>query len=154
MNASCNGNCVESTTPIMTAPNTTRNLASCWCWNVNNDIFNESYYLNGTKICAGALSKFCDMLLNVPLVAEWKQIIHNRGALVNNFLLKSNQWCINYYYFVGQQVLKYENTIKGKLEVKTSSPFEIVCICVNGTITIQLRADVTNKKKHLSHHPL
>ncbi len=38
------------------------------------------------------------------------------------------------FYFVGQWLLKYDQTIKGKLAIKTSSPFEIVCIHVNGTI--------------------
>ncbi len=50
---------------------------------------------------------------------------------------------INYDYYIGQQVLKYVFLIKGKLTVKTSGPFEIVRVHVNGTVTIQLRASVT-----------
>ncbi len=46
---------------------------------------------------------------------------------------------------IGQQVLKYDNTIKGKLTVKTSSPFEIVRVHVNSMVTIQLRARVTKQ---------
>ncbi len=83
------------------------------------------------------------MLLNVPLIVDWQTITCNRETLVNDALLKNNQWCINYDYYIGQQVLKYDNTIKGKLTVKTSCPFEIVHVHVNGTVTIQLRAGVT-----------
>ncbi len=64
---------------------------------------------------------------------------------MNDVLLKNNQRCINYDYYTGQQVLKYDNTIKGKLAIKTSSPIEIVCVHVNGTVTIQLRASVTEQ---------
>ncbi len=72
-------------------------------------------------------------------------ITRNREALVNDALLKNNQRHINYDYYVRQQVLKYDNTIKGKLTVKTSGPFVIVRVHVNGTVTIQLRAGVTER---------
>ncbi len=62
---------------------------------------------------------------------------------MNNALLKNNQQHIDYDYYIGQHVLKYENTIKGKLVVKTSVPFEIVCVHVNGMFTIQLQPSVT-----------
>ncbi len=91
----------------------------------------------------GALAFSRDMLLNVPLIADWQTITRNREALVNDALLKNNQRRINYDHYIGQQVLKYDNTIKGKLTVKTSGPFEIVRIHVNGTVTIQLWAGVT-----------
>ncbi len=84
-----------------------------------------------------------DMLLNVPLIADWQVITRNREALVNDALLKNNQQCINYDYYIGQHVLKYDNTIKGKLAVKTSGQFEIVHVHLNGTVTIQLRVSVT-----------
>ena len=97
------------------------------------------------KASPGALAFSRDMLLNVPLIADWQTITRNREALVNDALLKNNQRRINYDYYIGQQVLKYDNTIKGKLTVKTSGPFEIVRVHVNGTVTIQLRAGVTER---------
>ena len=97
------------------------------------------------KASPGALAFSRDMLLNVPLIADWQTITRNREALVNDALLKNNQRHINYDYYIGQQVLKYDNTIKGKLTVKTSGPFEIVRVHVNGTVTIQLRAGVTER---------
>ncbi len=83
------------------------------------------------------------MLLNVPLIADWQTITCNGEAFVNDVLLKNNQRCINYDYYTGQQVLKYDNTIKGKLAIKTSSHFEIVRVHVNGMVTIQLWVSVT-----------
>ncbi len=52
---------------------------------------------------------------------------------------------INYDYYVRQSVLKYNNTIKGKLAIKPLGPFEIVCIHMNNTVKIQLRAGVTEQ---------
>ncbi len=88
------------------------------------------------RVSLGAIIFSHDMLLNIPLIPELQTITCNRGVLVNNIFLKSYQQCINYDHFVGQQVLKYDNTIKGKLAVKTSSPFMMVHIHVNGIITI------------------
>ncbi len=82
------------------------------------------------------------MLPNIPLIAERRTITCNRGA-INVALLKSNQQWINYDYFVGQQVLKYDITIKVNFAIRASNPFEIVCIHVNGTVAFQLRAGVT-----------
>ncbi len=63
--------------------------------------------------------------------------------------LKANQQCINHDYYVGQHVLKYNQTIKGKYAVKISSPFDIVGVHVNGTITIQLQLCVI---EHINVH--
>ncbi len=69
------------------------------------------------KASPGALAFSQDMLLNVPLIADWQTITRNRETLVNDALLKNNQRRINYDYYIGQRVLKYDNTIKGKLTV-------------------------------------
>ncbi len=104
------------------------------------------------KASPGALAFSCDMLLNVPVIADWQTITRNREALVNDAQR------INYDYYIGQQVLKYDNTIKGKLTVKTSGPFEIVRVHVNGTVTIQLQVSVTKQinicRTILYHEPL
>ncbi len=97
------------------------------------------------KANPGALLFSYEMVLNIPLIAEWQNITHNREALVNNALLKSNQQCINHDYFAEQQVMKYIKTIKGNLAVKTFRPLESVCGHANGNITIQLRLGVTEQ---------
>ncbi len=95
------------------------------------------------KVSPGAIVFSHDMLLNVPLIANWQTIIHNIEAFVNDALLKNNRQHINYDYCIGQHILKYDNTIKGKLAVKTYGPFEIIHVHVNSTVTIQLWASVT-----------
>ncbi len=59
--------------------------------------------------------------------------------------LKTKQQCINYDFYVGQCVFKYDQTIKGKQTLKYSSPYEIVHVHVNGTITIHLWPGVTEQ---------
>ena len=85
------------------------------------------------------------MLLNVPLIAECQAILKNREQLVNKALLKSNKKRINYDYCVGQKILKYDDSIAGKLALKTNGPFEISCIHMNGTVTINLRPEVSER---------
>ena len=97
------------------------------------------------KASPGSLAFNRDMLLNVPLVADWHTIHLHREHLVNDTLLKANAKRINYDYAIGQQVLKYDKTIKGKLNLKTSGPYEILRTHVNGTVTIQLRPDITER---------
>ncbi len=63
------------------------------------------------KASPRALAFSHDMLLNIPLIAEWQTINSNWEAWVNNTLLKSNQLCINYYSFLGQWVLNYDQNL-------------------------------------------
>ena len=85
------------------------------------------------------------MLLNVPLIADWKAIQKHREQLVNKALIKSNKKRINYDYCVGQKILKYDNSIVGKLESKTTGPFEILHVHMNGTFTILLRPIISER---------
>ncbi len=73
----------------------------------------------------GALTFSHDILLNIPLIVEWQTISFNREELLNDTLLRNNQRHINYNYFFGQHTLEYDQTVKGKLAIKTSSSFEM-----------------------------
>ena len=75
------------------------------------------------KATPGGLAFSQYMLLNVPLIADWKARQKHRENLVNKALLKSNKKIINYDYRVGKKILKYDNSIVGKLESKTTGPF-------------------------------
>ena len=85
------------------------------------------------------------MLLNVPLIADWKAIQKHREQLVNKALLKSNKKRINYDYRVGQKILKYDNSIVGKLESRTTGPFEISHVHTNGMVTILLCPGISER---------
>ena len=97
------------------------------------------------KATPGGLAFSCDMLLNVPLIADWKAVQKHREQLVNKALLKSNQKRIKYDYHVGQKILKYNNSIVGKLELKTTGPFEILHIHTNGMVTLLLRPGISER---------
>ncbi len=77
------------------------------------------------KASPGVLALLYVTLLNVPLIAKWQTITHNREAFVNDTQFKSNQQHNNYDYLVGQQVLKYDNTIKGRLTINTSGQLRL-----------------------------
>ena len=87
------------------------------------------------------------MLLNVPLIADWKAIQEHREQLVNKALLKSKKKRINYDYRIGQKILKYDNSIAGKLESKTTGPFEISHVHTKGTVTILLSPGISERIK-------
>ena len=67
----------------------------------------------------------------------------NIGSNFNKALLKSNQKRINYDYCAGQKILKYDNSIVGKLESKTTGPFDISHVHTNGTVTILLHPGIS-----------
>ena len=54
----------------------------------------------------GALAFSRDMLLNIPLVADWKAITHAREQRVNENLCRENAKRRSYDYEQGQKVLK------------------------------------------------
>ena len=97
------------------------------------------------KATPGGLAFSRNMLLNVPLIADWKAIQEHRELLVNKSLLKSNQKRINYDYRLGKKILKYNNSIVGKLESKTTGLFEISNVHTNGTVTILLHPRISER---------
>ncbi len=113
---------------------------------IDDGLATKMYLIQSTismvlKASQGALAFSHDMLLNIPLILKWKTVTCIREALMNDTFLKSNQWSINYDYFVGQ----YDQTTKMKLAIKTSGHFEIVHNHVNGTVTAFLQDGVTEQ---------
>ena len=77
------------------------------------------------------------MFLNIPLVADWQAIAARREQLVNDNLRRANKKRRQYDYASGQKVLKMVHD-PTKLGVRTSGPYTIERVHVNGTITIKL----------------
>ena len=86
----------------------------------------------------GALAFGRDMLLNVPLVADWKAITHAREQKVNENLRRVNAKRRSYDYEQGQKVLKLVHK-PTKLGRRTFGPFTIKRVHVNGNLTMELR---------------
>ena len=92
----------------------------------------------------GALAFSRDMFLNIPLVADWQAIAARREQLVNDNLRRANKKRRQYDYASGQKVLKMVHD-PTKLGVRTSGPYTIERVHVNGTITIQLRPGISER---------
>ena len=92
----------------------------------------------------GALAFSRDMFLNVPLVADWQTIARHREQRVNDDLRRANTKLRPMDYAPGQQVLKLVHT-PTRLGLRTSGPYTIERVHVNGKLTISLRPGITER---------
>ena len=92
----------------------------------------------------GSLAFSRDMFLNVPLVADWQAIARAREQHVNENLRRANRKRRQYDYAPGQQVLKKVHQ-PTKLGERTTGPYLIQQVHVNGNLTIELRPGVTER---------
>jgi len=84
------------------------------------------------------------MLLNVPLSSDWHAITQKREQLVNYRLMRQNAKRRRYDYAINQMVLKKVHD-PTKLGLRTTGPYKVTSVYVNGTITMQLRPGVTER---------
>jgi hypothetical protein len=85
-----------------------------------------------------------DMFLNIHLIADWHAITQRREHLIHEKLMRENQKRRGNNYAPPQMVLKKKWKPK-KLGERTSGPYRIVQVHVNGTVTIQLRPGLTER---------
>jgi hypothetical protein len=85
-----------------------------------------------------------DMFLNAPLIADWHIITQRREHLIYENLMRENQKRRGYDYSPQQMVLLIKWKSK-KIGKRTSSPYKIVQVHVNGTVTIKLRPGLTER---------
>ena len=90
----------------------------------------------------GALASSRDMFLNLPLIADWKAIASRRKHHVNENLCQTNRKRHQYDYAPSQQVLKKVHD-PTKLGVRTTGPYTIDSVHVNGNVSIILHPSVT-----------
>jgi transposase InsO family protein len=84
----------------------------------------------------GALAFRRDMLLDVPLIADWLTVQQNRQALVDANILRQNARRKDYHHRVGDSVLvKAVDPVK--FAPRAHGPFSIVQVYTNGTVDIQ-----------------
>ena len=103
----------------------------------------------------GALVFNRDMFLNIPLVADWHAITTRREHLVNENLRRSSAKRRRFDYAPNQQILKKLHK-PTKLGERTSGPYTVSQVHVNGTVTIQLRPGVSeriNIRRIIPYHP-
>ena len=87
------------------------------------------------NISPGALVFGRDMLLPIPILADFQLIRQRRQAQINQNLLRENRRRIFRDYQVGEQVLLkvYD---PATLQERAEGPYQIAQVHVNGTLTI------------------
>ena len=85
-----------------------------------------------------------DMLLNIPLIANWHAVTQRQEHLENENLMRENRKRHRHDYAVDQRVLKKCHN-PTKLGPWTSGPYRVVQTHVNGTVTIELWHGVTER---------
>jgi len=83
-----------------------------------------------------------DMFINAPLVADWQTIATSCEHFANKNLYRANEKRRQYDYAPNQQAPKNGHD-PTKLEVRTSGPFTITHVHVNGNMILQLHPGVT-----------
>jgi hypothetical protein len=90
------------------------------------------------KASPGAAIFGCNMLFNIPLVADWHTIWERRQSLTNCGNQHENANRIDYDYKVGDKVLLINEGILHKAEsAYGKEPWTITTVHTNGTIRIQ-----------------
>jgi hypothetical protein len=80
----------------------------------------------------------CDMLFNIPFMADWHKIGEQRQSLTDNVNQHKNAKRIDYDYKVGDKALLINEGILRKAESAYSKePWTITTVHTNGTIRIQ-----------------
>ena len=92
----------------------------------------------------GSLAFNRDMLLNIPLVADWHMITKRREHLINKNLRRENRKRRRYDYEVGEKVLKRVHD-PTKLGQRTTGPYKIEQVHTNGTVVLELRPGITER---------
>jgi hypothetical protein len=81
-----------------------------------------------------------DMLLEIPLMADWHKIGERRQSLTNCGNQRKNAKRINYNYKVGGKVLLInEGILRKAVSAYGKEPWTITTVHTNGTIKIQHR---------------
>jgi transposase InsO family protein len=96
------------------------------------------------KVSPGALAFSRDMLLNIPLIADFQLLRDKRQALIDEQLMRANRSRISHDYQPGEEVLvlTYKPT---KLQERAVGPFVIEQVHTNGTVTIRRNPHVVER---------
>jgi hypothetical protein len=84
-----------------------------------------------------------DMVLDIPVIADWLTIQQNRQQLIDQRLIAANRKMFSYDYQVGDKVLKIAYQ-PDKLKARANDgPYTIETVHANGTVTIRINQHVT-----------
>lgn len=97
------------------------------------------------KISPGAMVFRRDMFLNVPIIADLQLIRDKRQLLIDKQLVRANRRrVVSKDYQPNDEVLKLTPDPR-KLDPKATGPYRIIKTHVNGTLTLRLTPQVTER---------
>ncbi len=97
-----------------------------------------STYHTVLKVSPGAAIFGQDKLFDIPLVADWKQIVDYRQHQTDHRNKRENNKRVDYDYKVGDKILIQKDGILCKAEsIWKREPWTIMTVHTNGTIRIQ-----------------
>jgi hypothetical protein len=112
---------------------------------LNTAAYSARTAIHGTmKASLGSIVFQRDMLLNIPIIADFELLWNRRKALINEQLIRANNKHISFDYQPGQRVLLKEPNPK-KLEQRGRGPYLIDQVHTNGTVTIRLSPILTKR---------
>jgi hypothetical protein len=89
------------------------------------------------KVSPGTMVFFCDMILPIPLIADFELIRQNRQAKVDENARRQNLRHLFHDYNIGEEVLIVSHDHNcPKLAPISKGPYVIQHVHVNGTVTI------------------
>ena len=92
----------------------------------------------------GELAFHRDMILNIPVYADFIALQKQRQSAVDNRLLKANAMRVSHDYQPGQLVLrKIPNP--DKLDQQFQGPYRITKVHTNGNVTVRLKPNVVER---------
>jgi hypothetical protein len=98
----------------------------------------RSTYHTVLKASPGAAIFGCNMLFNIPFIADWKQIGEHRQRQTDLGNVRENKTHVDYDYKVGDRLLIRKDGILRKAESRwIKEPWTIMTVHTNGTIRIQ-----------------
>ena len=95
-------------------------------------------------ISPGAMAFHRDMLLNIPTIVDLQLLADRRRAIADRNNQVENRRRRYKNYNIGDEVLILAHK-PTKLGARATGPFTIIQVHVNGTVTIQRRANVTER---------
>ena len=103
-----------------------------------NCLFATRSAIHGSlKASPGSLAFGWNMVLDIPIIADWQLIQQHCQQLIDSRLIAANRKRFSYDYHIGDEVLKL--TFKpDKLSTRANGPYRIETVHTNGTVTIRL----------------
>ena len=103
-----------------------------------NAVFATRASLNSTiRASPGSLAFGRDMILDIPIVADWNFIRQHRQQLIDRRLIDVNKKRFSYAYHPGDEVLKLSYK-PNKMQERATGPYRVEAVHTNGTLTIRL----------------